>query len=492
MDFLARSSKPPSLWRFSAGLPHTIRGAIPWFARVARALRDKLNEYYLNGGAGDPIRIELPKGSYVPQFTGIDPKPMETSQPSLPRRQTWGRIVAIMGGCALLASPGDSVKALRKTTPGTSGASSGAFFQAGRERLLSGDFTRARPLLENAAFRSPADPMIHAALARDLMALGYNALALDEARKAEAAGGRLTSNGELEVEATFRSASGDHQAAATAYEELATRYPERLEYSRSLANEQLLAGRPGDCLRTTARGKDPADAQLALTEAYCRAAAGDFLGALDPARRTALAASKLGQRETYAHARLVEAGLLMSTNHGADAMAPRDEARRICTEIGDDACVIRALRIEANTEIKEMRPAVALAAYRAAQPLAHRIGSTKEIIELLDGEGYARMLMDDFAGSNAAFIDALLNAQRASSRTAGVRQDMVELALAQGQLDRAVILAEQAAQDSVVGSDRVAEAPPASSKRARCFCEETWPGAPLFSSASAKPSGGFT
>jgi GWxTD domain-containing protein len=148
----------------------------------------------------------------------------------------------------------------------------------------------------------------------------------------------------------------------------------------------------------------------------------------------------------------------MSTNQGAAAAAPRDEARRICAELGDDACVIRALRIQANAEISRMRPAVALAAYRAALPLARKMGSVKEITELLDGEGYALMLMDDFAGSNAAFVDALLTAQHSGQRTAGVRQDMVELALAQGQLDRAVILAGQAAQDAAAGGDRVTEA----------------------------------
>ncbi|MGH9439185.1 MAG: hypothetical protein ACRD22_15130 [Terriglobia bacterium] len=35
----------------------------------AHRLREKLEEYYSNEGASDGMRIELPKGHYVPQFT---------------------------------------------------------------------------------------------------------------------------------------------------------------------------------------------------------------------------------------------------------------------------------------------------------------------------------------------------------------------------------------------------------------------------------------
>lgn len=44
----------------------------------ARLLRFKLHEYYETAGKTDPIRIDLPKGSYLPAFSG------EVSAPSLP------------------------------------------------------------------------------------------------------------------------------------------------------------------------------------------------------------------------------------------------------------------------------------------------------------------------------------------------------------------------------------------------------------------------
>ena len=44
----------------------------------ARLLRFKLHEYYETIGKTDPIRIDLPKGSYLPAFSG------EVSAPPLP------------------------------------------------------------------------------------------------------------------------------------------------------------------------------------------------------------------------------------------------------------------------------------------------------------------------------------------------------------------------------------------------------------------------
>ncbi len=46
----------------------------------ARNLRSKLNDYYLLGGAGDPIRIEIPKGSYIPEFRPNDSPPALLSE----------------------------------------------------------------------------------------------------------------------------------------------------------------------------------------------------------------------------------------------------------------------------------------------------------------------------------------------------------------------------------------------------------------------------
>src|SRR5438552_2224100 len=55
----------------------------------ARRLRFKLQEYYSGSGASDTIRVELPKGGYVPTVSESIATPHQTvviESPTLPQR----------------------------------------------------------------------------------------------------------------------------------------------------------------------------------------------------------------------------------------------------------------------------------------------------------------------------------------------------------------------------------------------------------------------
>ena len=61
--------------------PDTFDSAIDPIVRIEAArLRDKLREYYEANGQGDPIRIELPKGSYTPLIEFRHPGVVEAAQ----------------------------------------------------------------------------------------------------------------------------------------------------------------------------------------------------------------------------------------------------------------------------------------------------------------------------------------------------------------------------------------------------------------------------
>jgi hypothetical protein len=69
----------------------------------ARRLRTKLDAYYKGRGQHDPVRISLPKGGYVPMFSGtpIPPEPAETLPAAVPeppqrsgKRVTWFALIA--------------------------------------------------------------------------------------------------------------------------------------------------------------------------------------------------------------------------------------------------------------------------------------------------------------------------------------------------------------------------------------------------------------
>ena len=68
----------------------------------ARRLRAKLQEYYAGSGAGDPIRIELPKGAYQPRFVSAEQLPPLTAPaaPSLSVRH-WAPWALAASGVAI-------------------------------------------------------------------------------------------------------------------------------------------------------------------------------------------------------------------------------------------------------------------------------------------------------------------------------------------------------------------------------------------------------
>jgi TolB-like protein/Tfp pilus assembly protein PilF len=76
----------------------------------ARRLRAKLAEYYATAGQSNKVRIELPKGSYIPRFTegpGIveASPPQEPLPPAPPRRfSRWITVSAVLAAAALVVA----------------------------------------------------------------------------------------------------------------------------------------------------------------------------------------------------------------------------------------------------------------------------------------------------------------------------------------------------------------------------------------------------
>ncbi len=427
----------------------------PIVRSVARVVREKLNAYYA-AASGDLVRIELPKGSYIPVFRLVLPAKEPDGEGHLPlapaayRMRPWP---VLAFGALLLAAV-----ALRGSFvhPAETG-SAALWYRLGRAKLMRGDCPGARAPLEAAVRLAPGDALAHAMLADDLRLLGYNSLALAEARTAEAGIRGLSTTGQLEVEASFRQASGDYPGAVDALAQLRKLHPERMEYALAMARALAdNADYPG-CLSALSTARGP-DAQLNLLEATCLAGTGDFQAALEPVRKAAKAARRSGIKEIYARARLLEAGLLMSTGHGAESRPVREDARRVCKSIGDAVCVVRALRVQANFDLWTVSAATALREYQSALPLARDLGSNGEIVNLLTGEGVARELIDDLDGANTALVDAQLNAQKGGLPVSGPRLNLAELAIAQGHLARALMLAGEASAGAVMAGDKNSDA----------------------------------
>ena len=80
----------------------------PVVRKEAGRLRARLREYYLGSGAGDTVRIDVPKGGYLPVFARAEETPpapfvgAEPDQPHNSRRLRW----AVLAGLALLIAAG--------------------------------------------------------------------------------------------------------------------------------------------------------------------------------------------------------------------------------------------------------------------------------------------------------------------------------------------------------------------------------------------------
>lgn len=76
-------------------------GSDPVVRVRARQVRARLGEYYLGEGGREPVRIEIPKGGYVPVFRKVQP---EAPAPQPHRRSLWCLLVLALVGAAILYS----------------------------------------------------------------------------------------------------------------------------------------------------------------------------------------------------------------------------------------------------------------------------------------------------------------------------------------------------------------------------------------------------
>jgi tetratricopeptide (TPR) repeat protein len=441
--------------------------ADPIVRSVARAVRQKLNGYYqFNAGR---VRIGLPKGSYVPEFSGTEAA--KTSGKTSPLARIALAILTTLG-CAVAAF---SIVRLRQDRPVETraedralistelSADSETLYRLGKERFLMGDFPGARPLLEKAASLSPRDARAHATLSDDLRMMGYSTLALAESRKAEENEAGLSEGDQLEVEAPFQTMAGNYQGAIAALIRLQRLYPDRIEYVRAVALAWHDSGSFADCLRTLDSAPDSlrrrlaGDAQSVLLRARCLGASGDYGKALEPVRRAAALAKAEGVQEIYARARMLEAGLLMSTQRAEESRPIREEARQICAALGDQPCVLAALRIGANLDFALQGPEKALEGYSAALQIARKIHSDSELGNLLTGIGLARSLTDDLDGANSAFTEAATVLRSSGQPLGSLLTNQGEIAILQGNLSRAEVLTEQAEDEARKAGDRNSE-----------------------------------
>ncbi len=220
-------------------------------------------------------------------------------------------------------------------------------------------------------------------------ALSLEARAAVEAKLAFELSGALSRVEQLDIEGRYRATAHDWPRAVQVYQALVTLLPDDLEYGLLLTSVEVRAGRAREGLMVikTLRSlpaplKD--DPRIDLAEASAAGALGDFEHTRRSAHNAAGKAKVRGATLQYAKARLLEAGAMQNLALPGFA-GVRAEARGICTELGDRACVAAAYRMEANAFASSGSPAKAQPLYATALSIANEMGNATEKLNALTG-----------------------------------------------------------------------------------------------------------
>ncbi len=321
-------------------------------------------------------------------------------------------------------------------------------YALGMERLRQADALAARPYLEKAASAAPSNPLVHSGLAAALSMLGYDNRARAEAKLALDSAAPLGRVEQLEIEGRYREMAHDWPRAIAVYQALFTLLPDDLEYGLLLAAAETNGNKAQDALATVKalrglpvpQGDDP---RIDLAEAHAAGALSDLAHTRRAAHAAAEKASQHGARLLYARARLLESGAMQTMSVAGFAEA-RAEARRICSELGDRACVAAAYRNEGNLLAITNAPAAARPFFQAALKIANEMGNLVEKHNDLNGLGYVERLQGDLRAAEADDRAALeVGAQLGPRKEYPIRLALADVLAAEGRAAESRALSEQ-------------------------------------------------
>jgi len=286
------------------------------------------------------------------------------------------------------------------------------FYSEGLDKLRVFDALSALDLLNRAAGADPSYPLVHSALARAWMRLGYNQNAIDEARKALDLAGKLSREDHALIEARYYEATKNWDKAIETYRLLFSVFPDSLEYGLYLANAQVGGERANDALNTVAQlrglsGEAKEDPRVDLTEAEAAYLLSDSKRVVASAETTISKANASGARLVAARARLLQCRALASLGQPQASMAAGAEASRIYHEAGDPGGEAQAFHAAAEVPLNQGDLKLATSMYEQALAIARKIGDKRATARELGNIGVIFVQQGDFASGEKIYGEAL-------------------------------------------------------------------------------------
>jgi len=223
-------------------------------------------------------------------------------------------------------------------------------YTEGLARLRSFDAPGARDLLERAALADPSSAMIRSALSQSWTALGQDARALADARRAVDLAGSLPRPERLAIQARLHVVSREWDKASEVYRSLWTFYPDDLEYGLQLAATLSEAGRGTEALAAVAelrRMPQPErdDPRIDLAEAIAAQRLGDLATLERAAAAAADKARKTGASLVEAQALVQQGEALVRLGRPQEGLALTRQASERFETAGDQMGVVNALTL---------------------------------------------------------------------------------------------------------------------------------------------------
>jgi serine/threonine protein kinase/tetratricopeptide (TPR) repeat protein len=206
-------------------------------------------------------------------------------------------------------------------------------YSEGLARLEKLDALAARDLLGKAIIADSNHALSHSAQAQAWSALGYDAKAAEEAKRALDLSANLPREQRLSIEGNYREFTRDLPAAIEIYRTLNNFFPDNLEYALHLASLQINKNLGNDALQTVRHMRSlpkPASDDPRIDHVESRAAStlGNFNLALQSAQRAAAKAQAQG-------ARMLVAQSLWTEGFEWDRLGDFNEAEKWLTKARD-------------------------------------------------------------------------------------------------------------------------------------------------------------
>jgi eukaryotic-like serine/threonine-protein kinase len=301
-------------------------------------------------------------------------------------------------------------------------------FSEAHEKLRTFDVLAATKLLERSIEADPQFAQAHSALAESWDALGFEAKAAEEAKKALDAAAGLSTEARSRVTAQYYAATRDWTKATQQYAQLWAEYRDEPEYGLLLANTQIRAGKAKDALTTIAQVRSQPlppgiRAQADLAEARAHGDLADYQQELNVATSAAGTAQTLGATLLLARARILQCFANLNLGDAEKARPLCEEAKKINLSAGDELGAARATNDIANTYYFTGNYAAAEPLYEEALSIAQTIGDAYDEAGALNNLANTQSARDDHAAAVKTYEQAIALARQ--------RNELGDVALAQ-------------------------------------------------------------